>query len=273
MSETKFRKINNVVGWLLFSVALITYGLTVEPTSSYWDAGEYISTSAKLQVGHPPGAPFYQMMGAIFALFASDNESIAIAVNFLSVVSSAFVILFLFWSTTLFLQKIFSKNNCLKNFIEKNDSPPHTNDFIGWDKKENGYEHGYFYLTGGYYSPTRNPDEMQEFALNYLDKVLSKEERYIDWFDSMIGLFSYLESLGVTKIKSFQMNNNFSKSYLDESKTPPSYNEERKRINSDTYDCIVKEKIICNTWNDSILTDENPYVKMYADRINFDKYF
>jgi hypothetical protein len=111
MSETKFRKINNVVGWLLFSVALITYGLTVEPTSSYWDAGEYISTSAKLQVGHPPGAPFYQMMGAIFALFASDNESIAIAVNFLSVVSSAFVILFLFWSTTLFLQKIFNKNN------------------------------------------------------------------------------------------------------------------------------------------------------------------
>ena len=107
MSETKFRKINNVIGWLLFSVALITYGLTVEPTSSYWDAGEYISTSAKLQVGHPPGAPFYQMMGAIFALFASDNESIAIAVNFLSVVSSAFVIMFLFWSTTLFLQKIF----------------------------------------------------------------------------------------------------------------------------------------------------------------------
>ena len=111
MSETKFRKINNVIGWLLFSVALITYGSTVEPTASYWDAGEYISTSAKLQVGHPPGAPFYQMMGAIFALFASDNESIAIAVNFLSVVSSAFVIMFLFWSTTLFLQKIFSKNN------------------------------------------------------------------------------------------------------------------------------------------------------------------
>jgi len=114
---------------------------------------------------------------------------------------------------------------------------------------------------------------MQEFAVDYANKVLSKEERYIDWFDSMIGLFSYLESLGVTKIKSFQMNNNFSKSYLDESKTPPSYNEERKRINSDTYDCIVKEKIICNTWNDLILTDENPYVKMYADRINFDKYF
>ena len=111
MSEAKFRKINNIVGWLLFSVAMITYGLTVEPTASYWDAGEYISTSAKLQVGHPPGAPFYQMMGAIFSLFAANNESIALAVNFLSVISSAFVILFLYWSTTLVLAKIFRKNN------------------------------------------------------------------------------------------------------------------------------------------------------------------
>ncbi len=166
-----------------------------------------------------------------------------------------------------------SNNNCLKNFIEKNDSPPHTNDFIQWDSKDNAYQYGYFYLTGGYYNKTFNPDKMDEFALTYASKVLSKEERYIDWFDSIIGLFSYLESVGITKIKSFQMNNNFSKSYLDESKTPPSYNEERKRINSDTYDCIVKEKIICNTWNDTSLTDENPYVKIYADRLDFDKYF
>ena len=110
MSETKFRKINNIAGWILFSVALFTYGLTVEPTASYWDAGEYISTSAKLQIGHPPGAPFHQMMGAIFSLFAPSNELIALAVNFLSVVSSAFVILFLFWSTTLILNKIFNEN-------------------------------------------------------------------------------------------------------------------------------------------------------------------
>ena len=110
MSETKFRKINNIAGWILFSVALFTYGLTVEPTASYWDAGEYISTSAKLQIGHPPGAPFHQMMGAIFSLFAPSNDLIALAVNFLSVVSSAFVILFLFWSTTLILNKIFIEN-------------------------------------------------------------------------------------------------------------------------------------------------------------------
>ena len=81
MSETKFRKINNLLGWFVFSVALITYGLTVEPTASYWDAGEYIATSAKLQVGHPPGAPLYQMLGAVFSLFATSPEKIALAVN------------------------------------------------------------------------------------------------------------------------------------------------------------------------------------------------
>ena len=67
MSETKFRNINNIAGWILFSVALYTYGLTVEPNASYCDAGEYISTSAKLQIGHPPGAPFHQMMGHSYA--------------------------------------------------------------------------------------------------------------------------------------------------------------------------------------------------------------
>jgi hypothetical protein len=174
--------------------------------------------------------------------------------------------------------EIYKENNCHKNYLKNFDSPPHTNDFLQWDYKKSAYENGYYYLTGGYYSPTNNPDGMQEFAIEYLNKVLSKDERYIDWFDSMIGLFSYLESLGVTKIKSFQMNNNFSKSYLDDTKTPPIYDEERK-IKSllgkklDTYDCIIKEKIICNTWNDVNLNDQNPYVKMYSDRIDFDKYF
>src|SRR5210317_1044878 len=97
MSETKFRKINNVIGWLLFSVALITYGLTVEPTGSFWDAGEYISTSAKLQVGHPPGAPLFQLIGAFFSTFAfGDPAKIALMVNWVSVVSSAFTIFFTF---------------------------------------------------------------------------------------------------------------------------------------------------------------------------------
>ena len=107
MTESLFRRVNNIIGWGVFCIALLTYSLTVEPTASYWDAGEYISTSAKLQVGHPPGAPLYQMMGAVFSLFATSPEKIALAVNFLSVVSSAFVILFLFWSITLLLRKIY----------------------------------------------------------------------------------------------------------------------------------------------------------------------
>ena len=110
MTESLFRRTNNIIGWGVFCIALLTYSLTVEPTASYWDSGEYIATSAKLQIGHPPGAPLYQMMGAVFSLFASSPEKIALAVNFLSVVSSAFVILFLFWSITLLLRKIYDIN-------------------------------------------------------------------------------------------------------------------------------------------------------------------
>ena len=111
MKELDFYKYNKIFGLFAGLISFIVYSLTVEPTASYWDCAEYISTSAKLQIGHPPGAPFFQMMGAVFSMFASNNESIAIAVNFLSVVSSAFVILFLFWSTTLILKKISKKNN------------------------------------------------------------------------------------------------------------------------------------------------------------------
>lgn len=97
------------MGWLAFSVALLTYSLTVEPTLSFWDCGEYISTSAKLQVGHPPGAPLFQMMGAFFSMFAPDAAKVALLVNMVSVVSSAFTILFMFWSSTILLRKIISQ--------------------------------------------------------------------------------------------------------------------------------------------------------------------
>ena len=70
MNETQFEFWNRILGWSIFGIALLTFGITVEPTASFWDASEYIATSAKLQVGHPPGAPFYQMMGAFFAMFA-----------------------------------------------------------------------------------------------------------------------------------------------------------------------------------------------------------
>ena len=109
MTTFNFKKWNTVLGWLAFSVALIVYTLTVEPTLSFWDCGEYIATSAKLQVGHPPGAPLYQMMGAFFSLFASDPSQVAFMVNMMSVFSSAFTILFMFWSSTIILKKVISE--------------------------------------------------------------------------------------------------------------------------------------------------------------------
>ncbi len=108
MLTFNFNKWNTILGWTTFAIALITYTLTVEPTMSFWDCGEYIATAAKLEVGHPPGAPLFQMIGAFFALFATSKETIALMVNMTSVFSSAFTILFMFWSSTIVLRKIIS---------------------------------------------------------------------------------------------------------------------------------------------------------------------
>jgi hypothetical protein len=106
MQKLNFKQLNLILGWVVFFISLITYWLTVEPTASFWDAGEYISTASKLQVGHPPGAPLYQIFGAFFSLFASSADQIALMVNLMSVFSSAFAVLFLFWSITLLLRKV-----------------------------------------------------------------------------------------------------------------------------------------------------------------------
>jgi hypothetical protein len=106
MTSFNFKKWNTILGWFAFIVALITYSLTVEPTLSFWDCGEYIATSANLEVGHPPGAPLFQMLGAFFAMFAVSADKIALMVNYLSVFSSAFTVLFMFWSLTLLLKKL-----------------------------------------------------------------------------------------------------------------------------------------------------------------------
>ena len=111
MTSFNFNKWNTITGWLAFTIALITYTLTVEPTMSFWDCGEYIATAAKLEVGHPPGAPLFQMIGAFFAMFAIDKEHIALMVNMTSVFSSAFTILFMFWSSTMILKKIIGQYN------------------------------------------------------------------------------------------------------------------------------------------------------------------
>ena len=109
MANFNFNKWNTITGWFVFAIALITYTLTVEPTMSFWDCGEYIATSAKLQVGHPPGAPLFQMIGAFFAMFAIDDKHVALMVNMTSVFSSAFTILFMFWSSSMILKKIISQ--------------------------------------------------------------------------------------------------------------------------------------------------------------------
>ncbi|QCX37201.1 DUF2723 domain-containing protein [Aureibaculum algae] len=111
MMSFNFKKWNNILGWVTFAIALLTYTLTLEPTVSYWDVGEYISTAVKLEVGHPPGAPLFQMLGAFFAMFTTDPENIAMMSNFMSALSSAFTILFLFWTITILAKKIILKNN------------------------------------------------------------------------------------------------------------------------------------------------------------------
>jgi len=116
MTTFNFSKWNTITGWFTFAIALLTYTLTVEPTMSFWDCGEYIATAAKLEVGHPPGAPLYQMMGAFFAMFATDATKVALMVNMMSVFSSAFTILFMFWSSSIILKKI------IEQFSEINNS-------------------------------------------------------------------------------------------------------------------------------------------------------
>ncbi len=115
MVAKNFGKWDTLMGWFVFFVALITYALTVEPTGSFWDAGEYISTSAKLQVAHPPGAPFFQMMGAFFAMFAPEADKVALMVNLMSGVSSAFAILFMFWTITNLGRKLVAREQALTN--------------------------------------------------------------------------------------------------------------------------------------------------------------
>ncbi|WP_299535215.1 DUF2723 domain-containing protein [Ulvibacterium sp.] len=106
MTSKQFDTWNVLLGWTVFLIALIVYGLTVEPTVSFWDAGEYVATSAKLQIAHPPGAPLLQMIGSFFALFATAPDQVALMVNYVSVVCSAFTILFLFWTITNLAQKL-----------------------------------------------------------------------------------------------------------------------------------------------------------------------
>jgi len=102
-----YRKVNNIVGWSMFVIASTVFILTSESTASFWDCGEYIATAYKLQVGHPPGAPLFQMLGRFFSLFAFGHTAlVARMVNTMSALSSGLTIMFLFWTITLLAKKI-----------------------------------------------------------------------------------------------------------------------------------------------------------------------
>ncbi len=100
-------KLDLIVGWVAFAIATLVYVLTLEPTASWWDCGQFIAAANKLQVTHPPGAPLYLMIGRIFTLFAGGNsEYIAFTMNLLAALSSSATIMFLFWSITMLAEKI-----------------------------------------------------------------------------------------------------------------------------------------------------------------------
>ena len=107
----KYKFYNRVFGWVAFAIAAVTYLLTIEPTASFWDCGEFISTAYKLDVGHPPGAPFFMLTGRMFANLAGSPEAVARCINSMSALFSALTILFLFWSITHLARKIVFKDD------------------------------------------------------------------------------------------------------------------------------------------------------------------
>ncbi len=113
----KFSRVNNIVGWVVCLIACATYVLTMEPTGSFWDCGEFISTAYKLQIPHPPGAPMFVLLGRFFIiLFGADPLNAALAVNFMNAIASGFTILFLFWTITHFARKIVAGNETQLTF-------------------------------------------------------------------------------------------------------------------------------------------------------------
>ena len=96
----QYKITNNIIGWIVFAIAAFTYCMTVEPSASFWDCPEFISTATKLEVGHPPGAPFFMLTGNFFTQFTGDPAKAAFCVNIMSALLSALCILFLFWTIT-----------------------------------------------------------------------------------------------------------------------------------------------------------------------------
>lgn len=107
----KYKLINNIAGWIIFAIAAVVYLMTIEPTTSFWDCGEFITSAYKLEVGHPPGAPFFMLTANAFTQLTSNPANVAVMVNALSALLSALTILFLFWTITHLTRKLVLKTD------------------------------------------------------------------------------------------------------------------------------------------------------------------
>ena len=105
-----FSRINSIAGWIIFAVSSVVYLLTIEPTASFWDCGEFIASSYKLEVGHPPGNPVFQLIGRIFSMFVAPQH-VALMINASSALCSSATILLLFWSITHIARRLMERNN------------------------------------------------------------------------------------------------------------------------------------------------------------------
>ncbi len=112
----QFKLVNNLLGWITFAIAAFTYCLTVEPTASFWDCPEFITTAYKLEVGHPPGAPFFMLTGNFFTQFTDDPSKVAFCVNIMSALLSALCILFLFWTITHLTRMLITDDGVVKSW-------------------------------------------------------------------------------------------------------------------------------------------------------------
>jgi len=106
----RYQLANNISGWIVFTIAAVVYLMTIEPTTSFWDCGEFITSAYKLEVGHPPGAPIFMLMGNLFSHLASDPSQVALMLNALSAIFSALTILLLFWTITHLTKKLIVKD-------------------------------------------------------------------------------------------------------------------------------------------------------------------
>ena len=119
MQQETFKNLNTCMAWLVFAIAAIVYGLTLEPTASLWDCPEFIACGYKLEIGHPPGAPFYMLAANLFSQLASSPSQVALMVNLLSALLSAGCIFFLFLTITYLSEKVIvtSDNYTIPNIV------------------------------------------------------------------------------------------------------------------------------------------------------------